>query len=197
MRMDGASLAIAQLQSTSDQQDLLRYPPIAASAPTAVPPEQGAVWAYPQPEFSDDEISFTLGGALLGRIHLSGHLNRMSPDQRALVRDAVTAYKSIRDDLAEAVPFWPLGLPGWTDEWLALGMRVPGGSSYVSVWRRPGDRRSELTVPIPHLTGSGVLAEILHPSAPAGTAIWYADRSALTVSLPRTPTALLVRLSRP
>ncbi|MGP3984589.1 glycoside hydrolase family 36 protein [Streptomyces sp. KR80] len=198
MRMDGASLAVAQLQSTSDQQDLLRYPPIAASAPTAVPPEQGAVWAYPQPEFSDDEISFTLGGALLGRIHLSGHLNRMSPDQLALVRDAVMTYKSIRGDLAEAVPFWPLGLPGWTDEWLALGMRVPGGHSYVSVWRRPGDEgRSELAVPIPHLAGSAVLAEILHPSAPAGTAVWDADRSALTVSLPRTPTALLVRLSRP
>ncbi|MEU1852203.1 hypothetical protein ABZ499_23745 [Streptomyces sp. NPDC019990] len=51
MRMDGATLAVAQLQSTSDQQDPLRYPPIAAAAPTAVPPEQGAVWAYPPPEF--------------------------------------------------------------------------------------------------------------------------------------------------
>ncbi|MEU2283379.1 glycoside hydrolase family 36 protein [Streptomyces sp. NPDC013178] len=193
MRMDGATLSVTQLQSTSDQQDPLRYPPIAASAPTAVPPEQGAVWAYPQPGFDDDLIAFTLGGALLGRIHLSGHLDRMSPGQLGLVRDAVGTYKSIRGDLARAVPFWPLGLPGWTDEWLALGMRVPGeGTSYLSVWRRGGE--GELRLPVGHLAGREVRAEILHPSAATvGSAAW--DKDALRVSLPRTPTVLLIRLT--
>lgn len=192
MRMDGATLAVAQLQSTSDQQDPLSYPPIAASAPTVAPPEQGAVWAYPQPEFDDDLIAFTLGGALLGRIHLSGHLNRMSEHQLGLVRDAVSTYKSIRGDLAAAVPFWPLGLPGWTDEWLALGMRVPGGPSCISVWRRGGT--DELRLPVRHLEGREVRAEILHPSAPtAGTATW--DGDGLRVTLPRTPGVLLIRLT--
>ncbi|WP_326726721.1 glycoside hydrolase family 36 protein [Streptomyces phaeochromogenes] len=192
MRMDGATLAVTQLQSTSDQQDPLRFPPIAAAAPTAVPPEQGAVWAYPQPEFDDDLITFTLGGALLGRIHLSGHLNRMPERQLGLVRDAVAVYKSIRGDLAEAVPFWPLGLPGWTDEWLTLGMRVPGDStSYLSVWRRGGD--TELHLPVGHLAGRQVRTEILHPSDPtAGSAVW--DGDGLRVSLPRTPAVLLIRL---
>ncbi|MFG2346910.1 glycoside hydrolase family 36 protein [Streptomyces phaeochromogenes] len=193
MRMDGATLAVTQLQSTSDQQDPLRFPPIAGAAPTAVPPEQGAVWAYPQPEFDDDLITFTLGGALLGRIHLSGHLNRMSERQLGLVRDAVAVYKSIRGDLAEAVPFWPLGLPGWTDEWLALGMRVPGdGTSYLSVWRRGGD--TELQLPVGNLAGRQVHTEILHPSAPtAGSAVW--DGDGLRVSLPRTPAVLLIRFT--
>ncbi|MEU5339439.1 glycoside hydrolase family 36 protein [Streptomyces sp. NPDC020766] len=194
MRMDGATLAVAQLQSTSDQQDPLRLPLIAAAAPTAVPPEQGAVWAYPQPGYDDDLITFTLGGALLGRIHLSGHLNRMSERQLALVRDAVTTYKSIRGELAEAVPFWPLGLPGWTDEWLALGMRVPGDStSYLSVWRRGGE--PELQLPVGHLAGRRVHTEILHPShsRTAGTALW--DGDGLRVSLPRTPAVLLIRLT--
>ncbi|MFJ9583306.1 alpha-galactosidase [Streptomyces acidicola] len=194
MRMDGATLAVTQLQSTSDQQDPLRLPPIAAAAPTAVPPEQGAVWAYPQPEYDDDLITFTLGGALLGRVHLSGHLDRMSEHQLGLVRDAVGTYKAIRADLARAVPFWPLGLPGWTDEWLALGMRAPGGPSYVSVWRRGGE--SEVRLRLGHLAGGEgrtVRTEILHPSAPvAGSAVWDGDD--LRVSLPRTPTALLIRL---
>ncbi|MGW2283253.1 glycoside hydrolase family 36 protein [Streptomyces phaeochromogenes] len=201
MRMDGATLAVTQLQSTSDQQDPLRFPPIAAAAPTAVPPEQGAVWAYPQPEFDDDLITFTLGGALLGRIHLSGHLNRMPERQLGLVRDAVAVYKSIREDLAEAVPFWPLGLPGWTDEWLALGMRVPGdGTSYLSVWRRGGD--TELHLPVGHLAGRQVRTEILHPSAPTvGSAVWEGEENGdgggcgLRVSLPRTPGVLLIRLT--
>ncbi|MEV7422478.1 glycoside hydrolase family 36 protein [Streptomyces sp. NPDC091212] len=192
MRMDGASLAVAQIQSTSDQQDPLYYPPIAASAPTAVPPEQGAVWAYPQPEYSADEISFTLGGALLGRIHLSGHLDRMSPDRLALVQQAVTAYKTVRGDLPGALPFWPLGLPGWADDWCALGLRA-GGTTYLSVWRRDGSTGRVL--PVPHLAGRDVRAEILHPAAPAGSARWLADRAELAVELPAAPACLLVRLS--
>lgn len=199
MRMDGATLAVAQIQSTSDQQDPLSYPPIAAAAPTAVPPEQGAVWAYPQPGFDDGLIAFTLGGALLGRIHLSGHLDRMSQRQLVLVRDAVTTYKTIRADLARAVPFWPLGLPGWTDAWLALGMRPAQSSddrpSYLTVWRRGGE--PELRLPVGHLAGQEVRAEILHPSSASaagdGSAVW--DGDALRVSLPRTPAVLLVRLS--
>ncbi|UUU28235.1 glycoside hydrolase family 36 protein [Streptomyces sp. DSM 40750] len=197
MRMDGATLAVAQLQSTSDQQDPLRYPPIAAAAPTAVPPEQGAVWAYPQPDHDDDLITFTLGGALLGRIHLSGHLDRMTERQLRLVRDAVDTYKSIRGDLARAVPFWPLGLPGWTDEWPALGLRVPGGPSYLSVWRRGGD--SEVTLPVRHLADRGgpVRTEILHPSAvrAESAAVWDPATGELRVSLPRTPGVLLIRLT--
>ncbi|KUL21216.1 alpha-galactosidase [Streptomyces regalis] len=193
LRMDGATLAVTQLQSTSDQQDPLRYPPIAAAAPTAVPPEQGAVWAYPQPGFDDDLIAFTLGGALLGRIHLSGHLDRMSQRQLALVRDAVSTYKTIRPDLARAVPFWPLGLPGWTDEWLALGMRSPDDrTSYITVWRRGGE--PELSLPLRHLADGEVRVEILHPSsAPTGSAVW--DGAGLRVALPRTPGVLLVRLT--
>ncbi|UUU36953.1 alpha-galactosidase [Streptomyces sp. CA-210063] len=197
MRMDGATLAVAQLQSTSDQQDPLRYPPIAAAAPTAVPPEQGAVWAYPQPDHDDGLITFILGGALLGRMHLSGHLDRMTEGQLRLVRDAVDTYKSIRGDLACAVPFWPLGMPGWTDEWPALGLRVPGGPSYLSVWRRGGD--SEVRLPVAHLADHGgpVRAEILHPSAARAesAAVWDPDTGELRVSLPRTPGVLLIRLT--
>ncbi|HYA44260.1 MAG TPA: alpha-galactosidase, partial [Acidimicrobiales bacterium] len=43
MRADYATLSRFQLQSTSDQQDFLCYPPIAAAAPMAMTPEQGAV----------------------------------------------------------------------------------------------------------------------------------------------------------
>ncbi|MDT0568278.1 alpha-galactosidase [Streptomyces sp. DSM 3412] len=199
MRMDGATLAVAQLQSTSDQQDPLRYPPIAAAAPTAVPPEQGAVWAYPQPEYEDDLIAFTLGGALLGRIHLSGHLDRMTEHQLTLVREAVDTYKSIRGDLAGAVPFWPLGLPGWTDEWLALGLRIPGGHgpTYLSVWRRGG--AAEVRLPVRHLAGTGlhVRTEILHPSAARADSptSWDPRTGELRVAVPRTPGVLLIRLT--
>jgi alpha-galactosidase len=60
MRTDYALLSRFQLHSTSDQQDFLRYPPIAAAAPAAVAPEQSAVWAYPQPEWDEDQITFAV-----------------------------------------------------------------------------------------------------------------------------------------
>jgi alpha-galactosidase len=193
--MDGAVQAVTQLQSTSDQQDPLRYPPIAAAAPAAVPPEQGAVWAYPQPEYTDDEIDFTLAGALLGRIHLSGRLDRMTPAQSDRVRRAVAAYKGLRPDLPRALPFWPLGLPGWTDGWLALGMRVPDGPAYLLAWHRHGGPE-EVLLPVPHLAGAtGVTVRVLHPGPGTGEARWQG--AGVAVRLPRTPTALLLRLDRP
>jgi alpha-galactosidase len=135
MRIDYALLSRLQLQSTSDQQDHLRYPPVAAAAPAAMTPEQAGIWAVPQPSFADEEITFTLCTALLGRLNLSGHLDQMSPDQRELVAAAIRVYRQIRPALAAAVPFWPLGLPRWTDSWIALGMQAPE-ATYLTIWRR-------------------------------------------------------------
>ncbi len=123
MRVDYAMLSHLQVQSTSDQQDPLYYPPVAAAAAAAVAPEQAASWTYPQPTFSDELIAFTMAAGMLGRLHLSGHLDKMTDDQRALVAEAITAYRSYRPFVATAVPFWPLGLPGWEDPWIAHGLR--------------------------------------------------------------------------
>ena len=203
MRADYALLARLQLQSTSDQEDYVRCPPIAAAAPAAIAPEQAAVWAYPQPGFTDDEIAFTLAGAMLGRIHLSGHLDRMNPGQRALVADAVRAYKAIRGDIAAAVPFWPLGLPGWTDTWIALGLRAPG-VSYLTVWHRDltgqlaAGEQSQITLPVPHLRGEPVTPRLIYPVCPGAAAepAWDPAEGTLAVMLPRVPSACVIALDR-
>ncbi len=223
LRMDYAMLSRLQLQSTSDQQDYLRYPAITAAAPAAVTPEQAAAWAYPQPGFSDREIVFTLCGALLGRVHLSGHIDQMSDTQRRLVADAVDVYKQVRADLPDAVPFWPLGLPQWTDSWLALGMRTLA-VAYLLVWHRgqvpgpqvsgapvpgtragagPGSRADTadsdpagLAIPVAHLRGTAAVPETLYPRTGQPSVSWDAGRGELTVALPDTPAACLVRIKR-
>jgi alpha-galactosidase len=195
MRMDHALLARLQVQSTSDQQDFLRYAAIAAAAPAAVLPEQGAVWAYPQPEFTDAEIAFTLGSALLGRIHLSGQLDRMSPAQRALVAGAIEVYREIRPDLARAVPLWPLGLPGWDDPWLALALHTPE-VTYLLTWRRPPGGADSAVVPLPHLRGGPVRAEVRYPAGDPGRVSWDPAEGAVTVRLPQAPAVCLVRLGQ-
>jgi alpha-galactosidase len=193
MRADHALLARLQLQSTSDQQDLLRYAPIAAAAPAAVPPEQGAVWAYPQPGFTDAEIVFTLCSALLGRIHLSGHLDRMSPAQLQLVTGAIAVYREIRADLAQGVPLWPMGPPGWEDPWLALAVRA-AAVTYLVIWRRPPGGADTALVPLPHLRGQPVRADLLYPADGPGQVSWDAGDGVLAARLPGTPAAGLVRL---
>ncbi|MFE2423593.1 glycoside hydrolase family 36 protein [Streptomyces hokutonensis] len=194
LRMDYAQLAVAQIQSTSDQQDPLRYPPIAASAGTAAAPEQAAVWAYPQPDQSPDEIAFTLTGALLGRIHLSGFLNRMDDERFDLVRSALSVYKDIRAEIAAAHPFWPLGLPGWDDEWIAHGLRG-ARSTYVTVWRRESDGAVDCALAIPHLRGALADPVVLYPPTGDAGVEWDAAEGRLTVTLPRAGTAVLVRLT--
>jgi alpha-galactosidase len=205
MRTDYALLSRMQLQSTSDQQEYFRYPPIAAAAPAAIAPEQAASWAYPQPEFSAGEIAFTMVNALLGRVHLSGHIDRMSGEQRELVAEAVRVYKeSLRPAIARSVPFWPLGLPRWDDAWVALGLRAPSGS-LLAVWHRGpagaagsgSTRPAAVELPVPHLRGTRVTPRLLYPGNAGAAADWDEAAGILTVVLPGAPSACVLGLDAP
>ncbi|WP_314454073.1 alpha-galactosidase, partial [uncultured Microbacterium sp.] len=153
MRMDYAMLSRLAMQSTSDQQDFRKYPPIAAAAPLSILPEQAASWAYPQPEMDAEESAFCLVTGLLGRFYVSGHLNRMDAAQRERVARAIAVAKTLREEIAASHPHWPLGLPRWDDPWIALGLRSDDGD-LVSVWNR-GDEGS-VSLSFPHLVGGDV-----------------------------------------
>jgi alpha-galactosidase len=193
MRADHALLSRMQLLSTSDQQNLLHYATIAAAAPTAVTPEQGAVWAYPQPGDTPDEVAFTLVSALLGRVHLSGQPAGLGPEARALVHEAVAAYRGLRADLPDALPLWPLGLPAWDDPWVALALRAPT-ATYLTAWRRPGAGPAT-ALHLPHLSGTSPAVTPVFPADTRATTAWDPGAAALTLTLPAVPSAVLLRLS--
>ena len=180
LRADYALLSLLHLQSTSDQQDPLRYPPIAVSAPMSVLPEQAASWAYPQPTMSLEEVAFTLATGLTGRLYLSGHVDKMNEEQVDLVTDAVTTWRETRTWLASSEPVWPLGLPGWDDPWLAAGLRH-GDSTRVVLTRRPGSSAA-VELSLPHLHGCQVRIEQVFPrSLPAWDCTWDATSGHLQV----------------
>ncbi|MCP2246636.1 glycoside hydrolase family 36 protein [Lentzea aerocolonigenes] len=193
MRMDYAMMARMQLQSTSDQQDPLRYPPIAVAAPMSLLPEQSASWAYPQPDMSDEEIAFTLCTGMLGRLYLSGRLDLMTATQLESVRAAVRVHQKIRADLATSVPLWPRGLPAWDDSWLSLAL-TSGDVTYLAVWQRDSDQES-VTLPLPHLRNSDIDLEVLYPrDLPEWTSTW--DGQDLTLTAQRLPaSARLYRIT--
>ncbi|SOE69702.1 alpha-galactosidase [Salinibacterium xinjiangense] len=190
-RADGATLARHSIMSTSDQTDPLLSIPIAAGAVTAMTPEQAAIWVYPQPEFTDDELHLCIINGLLGRPQLSGGMWKLDRRQLDAVRSAITLYKGFRHDIATAIPLWPLGLPGWSDAWCAQALQFRD-RILVSVWRRGGDESVELD--FPRLAGLDVDVELLFPADQPTETVWNPGGS-LSVKLPNAPSARLFSLT--
>jgi hypothetical protein len=195
MRMDYAMMSRLHLQSTSDQQDPVLYAPIAAAAPASLLPEQAGNWAYPQAGMHPELFTLSLVNAILGRMYLSGYLNRMSPPEIALVTEAVTAQKTVVADIRSAHPVWPLGLPGWEDPWVALGLSAPGESLRLALWRRPG-AEDTVRVPLPAFAGRSIEVDAFFPVEQRGWSwAWDAGAGELTVTVTApAPTARVLTL---
>ena len=123
MRADYAQLSRLDLQSTSDQCDPLIYAAIAAGAGMTILPEQQGNWGYAQQEMDDETAVFTLATGVLGRLYLSGFIDRMTEPRLSLVRDAIALHRCVLADQQHMVPFWPSGLPDFDGDWLAVGLR--------------------------------------------------------------------------
>jgi alpha-galactosidase len=188
MRMDYAMLSRLHLQSTSDQEHPLLYAPITAAAPAAVLPEQAGHWAYPISGSTREEFTFALVNGIPGRLYLSGHLNRMDPAELDLVRSALAAHRTILEDLDSLEPAWPLGLPAWDDEWIALLLNG-ASASYLTLWHRaPGP--ATITLPLPQAD--------VEPHFPTDSAGWTCTRTGdsltITTDIPE-PSARVFRLA--
>jgi alpha-galactosidase len=193
MRADYAMLSRLDLQSTSDQQDLRRYAAVAAAAPAAVLPEQAGNWAYPQPGMPAEQIAFTLVNGLAGRLYLSGHLDKMDDRELGIVRAAVAVHKRIRDEVATAEPCWPLGLPGWDDDFVALGLRT-GAALLLALWWRGGEP-ARLELDLPWLAGGELAIRTEFPAGlPDWMPRWDPGAGRLSVSPGAGPAARLLRL---
>lgn len=180
LRIDYAMLSRLSIQSTSDLENYLKYPVIAANAPTAITPEQAAVWSYPMnheketsEELLREETIFNMVNAMLLRIHQSGHLATVDETRKNLVKEGIAVYKDIRKNLATARPFWPLGLADYADAWVALGMKSET-CAYLAVWKCREDGPSEQTLPFPEEL---FLAPDAPEKAPAVRCIYPADNN--------------------
>lgn len=142
LRMDYAMLSRLSIQSTSDTDDYMNYPVIAANASAGITPEQAAVWSYPMEhdtwtdeEELREETIFNMVSSMLLRIHLSGHLVKLDDLRKTLVKDGIAVYKKIRPDIPHMLPFWPLGPASYQDEWIAFGLKSKE-CAYLAVWKR-------------------------------------------------------------
>lgn len=150
LRMDYAMLSRCSIQSTSDQDDYVRYCVIAANAPTGVTPEQAAVWTYPMSHAGDsslEETIFNMVNAMLLRIHQSGRLDELDEPQKKLVAEGIRVYQSIRGDIPHMLPFWPLGLADYSDRWVCMGLTDGKEKAYLAVWKKE-EGEGEVEIPV-------------------------------------------------
>lgn len=183
MRIDYAMLSRHSIQSTSDQDDYLRYASISANAPSGLTPEQSAIWSYPMQGGGREEAVFNMVNALLQRIHQSGHLANIPESDFNLVKEALDYYKTIRMDIKKALPFWPLGTSRFTDTWIALGLKTEH-KAYLAVWRRNAPT-GKCALPIDFLKGNAdVKVRCAYPEDNGTAYRWNAESGVLSVDLP-------------
>lgn len=126
---------------------------------------------------------------------LAGRIDLLDAAARRLVADGFAAHRGLRAHLADAVPWWPLGLPGWSDRWVALGLRT-GGRTLLTVWNRgPG---GTVHLPVPQLRGREPVWSTVFPTGVSGETVgWDAGTGVLTVTLPAGPVAVTVGAATP
>jgi alpha-galactosidase len=192
MRIDYAMLSRHSIQSTSDQENYVKYAAIAASSPSALTPEQSAIWSYPLTEGDDEEVIFNMVNAMLLRVHQSGHLAELSDKRKQLVKEALDYYKSMRHDIAEGLPFWPLGLPTQQDKWISYGLHH-GDKYYLALWRLENSDAKQL-IPLPALVGNEVVIKCAYPQQNQPTWAWDKESGHIAVEFANPVTARLFEI---
>lgn len=137
MRMDYQTLSRFSIVSTSDQTDYLKYPYIAGNILSAVLPEQAAVWSYPVDNIektpTKEQIVINMINSFLGRMHLASHLDLLTKEQLALVKEGVEYYKKLSKVKNKAVPYFPNGFTHFKDDSVVAGFQTDE-KIYLAVW---------------------------------------------------------------
>jgi len=187
MRITYHLLSLLDIQSISDQGDLHKISPMAAASPTAVTPEQAAIWSLPKPGQSDEDVVFHMVNTLLMRIHQSGEIDKLPQTQLILIREAIALYKTYRRKIPRSIPFWPLGLPSPGENTLCLGLHLED-VSLLAVWKYDLE---ESAIPLPEIYSQ---ARQLYPTTLESQYRLDEKGRTLYVRFPAAPAARLYRL---
>ncbi len=162
MRMDYETLSHFSIVSTSDQVDYLKYPYIAGNILSAVLPEQAAVWSYPvgvgeigkplpydaewvKENIANERIIMNMINSFLGRMHLASHLELLTEEQFALVKEGVEYYNSLTEAKKKALPYFPMGFTSFGEKVVTAGFKT-AEKIYLAVWNLGG--RADISIPM-------------------------------------------------
>lgn len=195
MRMDYAMLKRHSIQSISDQADYIKFASIVVNAPTAVTPEQAAIWSYPMTESTEEAVIFNCVNTCLMRIHQSGNLDVLSDGAKRIIQESFYFYKKIRTEIPKSKPFWPLGLAKEGDDWMCLGMQCEE-RVLLAVWRCGGEESQEIV--LEKYKGQEISVKVAFPEhdAVCKTA-WDMEKGVVNVTMPHEKMARIIEIRKP
>ena len=86
-------LKITDMSSYSDAHECMNIPLVAANMHRMIPIRQSQIWAVLHPEFSERMLYYKLTSTFLGRMCLSGDVQKLGEEQWKIVTDAIDFYK--------------------------------------------------------------------------------------------------------
>ena len=186
-RMDYGMLSLHSLQSTSDQTDYISNAYIAANIASAVTPEQAGMWVYPY-EDDREHVIFNMVNGILLRPYISGRVWKLSEENFDVLREGISVYKTIRQEIRTMTPFFPFGFGHVNDKQLAYGVKSKN-KAYLSGFAIDDDY---LRVPLKELNGRIVNVKVIYPKR--SDCRYWVDSEELHVKMPVRKTARLFEL---
>ena len=135
-RLEPSMLRRTAMSSFSDAHETVEIPLVAANIHRLVLPRQSQIWAVLRPSDSDERLAYSLAATFLGRMCLSGDVERLSDAQWGIVRDAMRLYRAVA----------PIIKHGTSRRFGSLGASWRRPRGWQSVRRIGEDPRSALVV---------------------------------------------------
>ncbi len=92
-RMEASMMSLTAMTSFSDAHEPREIPYIAANQQNLILPRQNLIWAVLRQDDSIDRIVYSMAAGFLGRLCLSGDIERLSHEQWKAVRDGISLYE--------------------------------------------------------------------------------------------------------
>lgn len=93
-------LNITDMSSYSDAHECMNIPLVAANMHRMIPVRQSQIWAVLHPEFSERMLYYKLTSTFLGRMCLSGDIQKLDANQWKIVENAIAFYKKCASVIA-------------------------------------------------------------------------------------------------
>jgi alpha-galactosidase len=155
-RLEPSLLARTAMSSFSDAHELPEIPIIAANLHRLLLPRQLQVWAVLRPTDAERRLTYSLAATFLGRMTLSGDVDRLSSRQRVAVDAAISLYRRAAPVIKEGVS---RRFGAWGESWRyprgwqAVRRVNAAGTMAVVVVHGFAGAPAEVTVPL--LAGGG------------------------------------------
>lgn len=102
-RLDAATRHLADISSFSDAHETLCIPVVAANLHFLLPPATSLIWAVFREEDDYRRLVYSLCATFLGRVCLSGDVEKLTPAQWRYIDSGLAFYRQLREILLDGV----------------------------------------------------------------------------------------------